>query len=180
MSHIGLVLLGLGVAMDAFAVSLAKSTCLDEQETYKKWVLPFLFGCFQYVMPIIGYFLGEGVVNYLHPYDKWIACLILLYIGISMVYEHSKIKEEVCYIMTWKEMLMLSVATSLDALAIGASLALVEVQIFIATLYMGVITFLLSVFAMQSSGILRKVCSQYAECVGGIVLAGIGVSFLFR
>lgn len=176
-----LFFLGFGVAMDATAISACKGQCIGPREQYKTLILPLLFGLFQFIMPMIGYFVGDAFTTWIHPYDHYVAFLLLLYIGVSMVYGSFKKKEEeACKILTWKEMILLAIATSLDALAVGASLAFVSVNIWLACIIMGVVTFICSLFGIHFGIKVGKLFSNKAEFVGGITLVAIAVKILME
>ncbi|WP_302226357.1 manganese efflux pump MntP [Veillonella magna] len=182
MSGFEIVLLAVGLAMDAFAVSVAKAPCIGPKEQYKKVVLPFLFGLFQMGMPIIGWLVGAQLADIISEYDHWIIFALLGYLGINMIREayHKDAADDICLFMGWKEMLMLALATSIDALAIGITLAFLSVNVLWASGIIGIITFGISLVGIYLGHQLAKLLRGRAEIIGGIVLVLIGTKILLQ
>lgn len=181
MSTLTLIGIALGLSMDAFAVSVTSGAILKERMTSKVLLkIGALFGFFQAVMPLLGWLLGQAFSEYIHQYDHWIAFFLLLFIGAKMIYEAQK-KEESCFDpLNPHTLFLLAVATSVDALAIGVSMAFLETSILPAILLIGLITFL-----MSEAGILigkkgGEFLKEKAELAGGIVLILIGTKILFE
>ena len=122
-SYLEILILSIGLAMDAFAVSICKSTQMKEDSAYKKTTLAFLFGAFQCVMPIIGAVVGAQFSQNFDEWDHWVIFIALGYLGINMIRTSLSDEEEDTTTVDWKEMLALSVATSIDALAVGVTIA---------------------------------------------------------
>ena len=145
MDILSIILIGIGLAMDAFAVSLAKGMCLNKKyiKVYA-FKLAFFFGFFQALMPFIGYYCGVQFASYIQKVDHWVAFILLGIVGIHMIKEAatSKKEEEVCLI-SYKNIIVLAIATSIDALAIGVSFAFLNVNIIHAVVMIGIITFIL-------------------------------------
>ena len=142
-SYLEILILSIGLAMDAFAVSICKATQMKEDSAYKKTTLAFLFGAFQCVMPIIGAVVGAQFSQNFDEWDHWVIFITLGYLGINMIRASLSDEEEDTTTVDWKEMLALSVATSIDALAVGVTIALLYVDVYFASLTIGVITFFL-------------------------------------
>lgn len=178
MGIVELVLIGIGLSMDAFAVSVTNGLCCKEIKTGKTFLTGLCFGGFQGIMPLIGYFLGKGFAKYITAFDHIIALVLLGFIGGQMIFESFKKDEEkenaVC--LTPKMLLMQGVATSIDALAVGVSFAaLKNVNIAFAASAICVITFAFSVVGVYIGKKFGTLLNNKAQLAGGIILVGIGV-----
>lgn len=181
MGFFELFLIGLGLAMDAFAVSICKGLSLKKLSIKKAIIVGLYFGIFQGGMPLIGYFLGSTFESLITQIDHWVAFLLLLFIGGNMIKE-SLSKE--CDIsddkVDFKTMLPLAIATSIDALAVGITFAFLKVNIVVAVLIIGVVTFVLSFVGVILG---KKVGCKYknrAEFVGGLILILMGLKILLE
>ncbi len=181
MSYIELFLLSLSLAIDCFAVSCAAGVFQPKLKARNVLLFAFLFGFFQAMMPMIGWFCGEAVVSYISRFAPWIAFGLLLFIGGKMVVEGIQNKEESRFDITKpRTILALSVATSIDALAVGFSLAMMQnVRIGWSVFNIGLVSFLMSLlgYALTSRWSTR-VKANIAEIIGGFVLIGIGLKIL--
>ena len=171
----------MGLAMDASAVSLAAAAAGFATDARAKFRLSFHFGLFQFFMPVLGWFLGIGFVSHFKAIDHWIAFFLLAVVGIRMIREgvdtSSEIqKKDPSRGMT---MVLLSVATSIDALAIGLSLAMLEVNIWYPSIMIGVITAGMSLVAIKIGTRLGVMFGKRMEIFGGLVLVFIGSRILF-
>lgn len=175
-----LVLIGIGLAMDAFAVSVCKGISINKKNIVKIVVVGLYFGLFQAIMPVIGYFLGVGFESFITNIDHFIAFGLLGYLGISMIINSFSKDESFDDSFTFKTMLMLSVATSIDALAVGITFAFLNVNIWLAIAIIGVITFVLSCFGAFLGFKFGNKHSKKAELFGGIILMFIGVKILLE
>ena len=128
MGILELILIAIGLAMDAFAVSVCKGLSMPKMEWKKAIVIGLYFGVFQALMPFIGYILGVGFEDKIKNIDHWIAFILLVFIGINMIKEAFEIKEESNDKIDFKTMIILSIATSIDALAIGVTFAFLKVN----------------------------------------------------
>ena len=137
MDFLTLVLISVGLAMDAFAVSVCKGLSVRESRAEAMLKVGIWFGVFQGIMPIIGYLLGESLYTYISDYDHWVAFSILLLIGINMIRESLSEEDEMDDDMGVKVMLLLAIATSIDALAVGISLAMEEADIMLSAVVIG-------------------------------------------
>ena len=179
MTFFELFLIGIGLSMDAFAVSICKG--LSMQKIDKKYTLciGLFFGGFQALMPLAGYFLGSLFADIFTKYAHWIAFVLLAFIGVNMVRE-SKSEEKVDNSMTVKSMLLLAIATSIDALAVGVTFAFLEVNIIYAVLFIGTITFLCSAAGVKIGSLFGLKYKAKAEVCGGIILIVIGAKILLE
>ena len=167
MSYLEILILSFGLSMDAFAVSICKSTQMKEDSVYKKTTLAFLFGAFQCVMPIIGAIVGAQFSQNFDEWDHWVIFITLGYLGINMIRTSLSDEEEDTTTVDWKEMLALSVATSIDALAVGVTIALLHVDVYFASLTIGIITFLVCLVGIFSGYHMMKAFRERAEMAGG-------------
>lgn len=179
MSLFGIFMLAIGVAMDAFAVSICKGITIREKLNKKAAIVGSWFGLFQGFMPFIGFFLMDRVDHYLSGIKEYVIFGLLTYIGISMIVEAFK-NEEIDSSLSFKEMLMLSLATSLDALSIGMTISLLEINIFLVISIIAVTTFLFCFFGVKIGNKFGEKYKNKAEFVGGIILIVIGVKILLQ
>ncbi len=180
MGTFDIIFLALGLAMDAAAVSLAAAASGFADNKRAVFRLAFHFGLFQFMMPVIGWFLGVGFVSYFKAFDHWIAFGLLLFVGGRMIISgldksDTVIQKDPSRGMT---MVMLSIATSIDALAIGLSLAMMDINIWYPSVIIGVITSGLSLVAIGLGKRLGTMLGKRMEIVGGIILVGIGTRIL--
>ncbi len=179
MSLVELFILAVGLSMDAFAVSICKGLSLGKIKGKHMCIAGLWFGGFQMLMPLIGYFLGSFFADMITKYDHWIAFVLLCVIGASMIKE-SFGEEEVNASMKAKEMFLLAVATSIDALAVGVTFAFMKVNIIPAVSFIGVITFICSAVGVKIGSIFGTKYKAKAEIFGGIVLILIGLKILLE
>ena len=186
-----LLTLAVGLAMDAFAVSICKGLAMREKVLKKgimekinkkhAFLIGLYFGGFQALMPTIGFFLGTQFKDQITSIDHWIAFVLLGLIGINMVKEAlSNDEEQADDSIAVKEMFMLAVATSIDALAVGITFAFLNVHIVSAALMIGVCTFLISFAGVKIGNIFGTKYKSKAELAGGIILILLGFKILFE
>ena len=149
MSILELFILAVGLSMDAFAVSVCKGLSLGKIKPKHMCVAGAWFGGFQALMPLIGYFLGSFFAEMIEKYDHWVAFVLLAIIGGNMIKESFGKDEKVDSSMDVKSMLLLAIATSIDALAVGVTFAFLQVQIVPAVSFIGVITFIFSAVGVK-------------------------------
>lgn len=180
MSFIEIVLIGIALSMDAFAVSVAASMSYNGLTKKQKLSMPVAFGLFQGIMPILGYYLGSLFSSFIEKYAGVISLVILGVIGINMIRESfSPEAQREKKTLTLKVLLIQAVATSIDAFAVGVSFAAQGVRIFTSSLIIAVTTFLLSLAAIAIGKKTGKKLGSKAEIIGGIILIIIGVKALF-
>jgi putative Mn2+ efflux pump MntP len=181
MDLLTLLTLAVGLAMDAFAVSICKGLAMREKVLKKGIIVGLWFGGFQALMPTIGFFLGTQFKDQITSIDHWIAFVLLGLIGINMVKEAlSNDEEQADDSIAVKEMFMLAVATSIDALAVGITFAFLNVHIVSAAVMIGVCTFLISFVGVKIGNIFGTKYKSKAELAGGIILILLGFKILFE
>lgn len=181
MGVIELLLLSVGLAMDAFAVSVCKGISMKKMDWKKATIIGFYFGGFQALMPTIGFFLGAAFQNLITSIDHWIALALLVFIGGGMVKESfdddSENKNDD---VSFKTMIVLAVATSIDALAVGITFAFLNVNLVLAVSLIGISTFILSIAGTKIGNRFGDKYKSKAELVGGIILVLLGVKILLE
>ena len=181
MDLLTLLTLAVGLSMDAFAVSICKGLAMRENVLGKGVIIGLWFGGFQALIPIIGFFLGTQFKDQITSIDHWIAFILLGLIGINMVKESLSDEEENADAsIEIKEMFMLAVATSIDALAVGITFAFLNVHIVSAASMIGVCTFLISFAGVKIGNIFGTKYKSKAELAGGIILILLGFKILLE
>lgn len=173
-----LFVLAVGLSMDAFAVSVCKGLSLGKIKWKHMCIAGLWFGGFQALMPLIGYLGGRYFTDMITHYSHWIAFLLLLFIGGSMIKESFGEEEEMDASMAIKDMFILAVATSIDALAVGVTFAFLKVAIVPAICFIGVVTFVCSAAGVKIGSIFGMKYKSKAELCGGIILILIGIKIL--
>lgn len=180
MSILELFILAVGLSMDAFAVSVCKGLSLGKIKPKHMCIAGAWFGGFQALMPLIGYFLGSFFAEMIEKYDHWVAFVLLAIIGGNMIKESFGKDEKVDSSIDVKSMLLLAIATSIDALAVGVTFAFLQVQIVPAVSFIGVITFIFSAVGVKIGSLFGTKYKSKAELFGGIVLVLIGIKILLE
>jgi putative Mn2+ efflux pump MntP len=188
MGVLSIFMIGIGLSMDAFAVALAKGMTMRKRSFKNVFKIAMYFGGFQALMPFIGWFCGRYFENYIKSFDHWIAFVLLGIIGGNMIYESFKDKEKAedeaamdgDDEFSHKSLILLAIATSIDALAVGVSFAFLSVSIIPAITIIGITTFLLSILAIFLGSKLGGFLQKYAELAGGIILIIIGFNILIE
>ena len=183
-----LLLLALGVSMDAFAVSICKGLCMKKATLKASCTCGIWFGGFQALMPLIGYLLGSLFAEAIHAVDHWVAFGLLALIGFNMLKEAFGKDEEVeaCAVdgevdLSVKTMFVMAVATSIDALAVGVSLAMAgNVNIVMAVCLIGAFTFLMSAAGVQIGNVFGSRFEKKAQFAGGVILILLGCKILLE
>lgn len=178
MSLFDLLMIGVSLSMDAFAVSICKGLSVHRVRLGHALICGIWFGVFQGLMPVLGYFLGSTFEEILSRIGAWVAFALLAFIGANMVRESFGKEEEVDDDFSAKAMLPLAVATSIDALAVGVSFAAVQVKILPAACIIACTTFLLSAIGVKVGALFGDKYRSLAERAGGIVLILIGIKTL--
>ena len=181
MNLISLFIIAVGLSMDAFAVAICKGLAMQKITLKKSLIVGLWFGGFQALMPALGYLLGSQFSTYITSIDHWIAFILLSIIGGNMIKEAlSKEEEYTNDSLAFKEMIILALATSIDALAVGVTFAFLNVQIVPAVLFIGVITFTLSAIGVKIGNIFGCRYKSKAEFAGGIILIIMGIKILLE
>lgn len=182
MSTLVIVMIGVGLAMDACAVAIASSAMLKTPTGRQVFRLAFHFGLFQAIMPILGWLAGRSVGDLLAAWDHWIAFGLLAFVGSKAIATALRARDEDTGRKTdpsrgWS-LVALSLATSIDAFAVGVSFALLQVNVWYAATLIGVVTAALTVVSMFLGGLLGSRFGRRMEIFGGIILIAIGVRIL--
>ncbi len=182
MSILEILLLGIGLSMDAFAVSICKGLSTKRLQAKHYLIIGAWFGGFQALMPTIGYFLGSTFEQYITAFDHWIAFVLLAAIGAGMIKESlSKEESDGNDSFSFKTMLLLALATSIDALAVGVTFALLpDVNVPLAVSLIGVTTFLCSAAGLKVGNVFGLRYKSRAEFAGGLILILIGLKILLE
>lgn len=183
MDILSIAVIGIGLSMDACAVSIARGISLPKDQVFKyAWKLGFSFGLFQGIMPLLGYFAGSRFTSYIQDIDHWIAFILLSLIGLNMLRGSKECNTEkpMETTISWKSIFLLSIATSIDALAVGVSFAFLNINIWMASSLIASITFLLSFICVLTGRKIGTLFERYAEKIGGILLIFIGCRILIE
>lgn len=181
MDIITIIFTGIGLAMDASAVSLSQGMSTPKEKLIKRALAYALsFGFFQAMMPLIGYIAGNTFAHKIQQIDHWIAFILLVLIGANMFKEDLEDKEETNSPFSLMTLLVLSIATSIDALAIGVSFAFLKVDILQASLIIGTVTFILSFICVCLGKKVGSIFQNYAERLGGCILIFLGCKILIE
>jgi putative Mn2+ efflux pump MntP len=177
-----IVIIAIGLAMDAFAVSIVSGAAYKKLNIRHAFRLALFFGGFQAFMPIIGFLAGLTVKQHIADYDHWVAFALLTAVGAKMLYESTKIKpaHENSEPMNLLVLLALSVATSIDALAVGITLSLLRISIAMAAIIIGLVTFVLSYIGVFIGKNFGHFFENKIEALGGLILIAIGFKILFE
>ena len=176
-----LLILAVGLAMDAFAVAVCKGLATDKLKWKHLVIVGLWFGGFQALMPAIGYFFGGAFGGYIEKFDHWVAFILLAIIGGNMIKESFGGECSVDGSLGFKVMLAMAVATSIDALAVGVTFGLLpDVNILAAVLLIGIITFALSAVGVKVGNVFGSRWKSRAELFGGIILVLLGIKILLE
>ncbi len=175
------LLIALGLAMDSFSVAIANGLSTKKFKTSNALKIAAFFGFFQAIMLILGWYAGVNLLDLISEYDHWVAFFLLTFIGSRMIYESIR-KESTKLVssLSIKVLLILSIATSIDALAVGLSLSLLNVSATIPAAVTGVVTFSLSFFGVYIGGRFGHILKSRVESLGGIILIAIGLKILLE
>lgn len=181
MGVLEILLLGVGLAMDAFAVSICKGLSMKKMNWKNAVIIALYFGVFQALMPLIGYFLGVTFESLVTTFDHWIAFILLSLIGGKMIKESfdsedDKKNDKVDF----KTMVVLAVATSIDALAVGITFAFFDVNLMLAISSIGIITFIISILGVKIGNRFGDKYQSKAELMGGVILVLLGIKILLE
>ena len=176
-----LLLLAVGLSMDAFAVSVCKGLALGKPKLWQMAAVGAWFGGFQALMPLLGYLLGSTFQQYIQSVDHWIAFGLLGFIGVNRIHESRGGEEEgQSASLHWRPMLLMAVATSIDALAVGITFAFLQVNVILAVTAIGLVTFLFSGFGVRVGGVFGERWRGRAELCGGVILILLGLDILLE
>lgn len=182
MQLLTITIIAVGLAMDAFAVSIVSGSAYKQLKIKHAFRIAVFFGGFQALMPLVGSLAGMSVKEYVANYDHWIAFILLSAVGAKMIYESFKITsaEENFNPENILVLLVLSVATSIDALAIGITLSFLQVSVTVAVVIIGMVTFVLSYLGVLIGTKFGHFFENKIEAVGGLVLVALGIKILIQ
>ena len=181
MNLLEIVFIGIGLAMDAFAVPICKGLSMKKINWKSVIIISLYFGLFQAGMPVLGYFLGSAFSNFVQQVDHWIAFILLAIIGGNMIKDSTDDEvEKRNDRVDFKTMLVLAIATSIDALAVGVTFAFFQVNLLLAITIIGGITFVLSFLGVLIGNKFGDKFQNRAELAGGIILIIIGLKILLE
>ena len=180
MSIIEIALIGVGLAMDAFAVSICKGLAMRRMNYKKAIIIAAFFGVFQALMPALGYVLGTTFANKIAAIDHWIAFILLALIGANMIKEALSSDDDECQDDSLRlgDLIMLSIATSIDALAVGITFAFFNVSLLLSVSMIGIITFIICVIGVKVGNVIGEKYKSKAELAGGLILIVMGAKIL--
>ena len=170
--------IAVGLAMDAFSVSLAGGAALKKDIVKTAVLTGLMFGFFQFAMPVIGWLVGAPISSIINPYGYWIVVALFFFIGGKMIYDAVNGEEEGVSLIGFKVLTLLAIATSIDALAVGISYGLIGEAILLPSIIIGLVAFAFSFAGVLAGHKLSDVLGSKMEIFGGIVLILIGLKFL--
>jgi manganese efflux pump family protein len=182
MDLISIIAVGIGLSMDALAVAVTSGFSVKKFRLHNALAMAFSFGFFQAIMPVIGWAAGMSVHSYIENFDHWVAFILLVIIGIKMIYEsrtpdgEKTARQQIGF----SELMVLSVATSIDALAVGISFSMLKIEIATPALIIGGITFTISLIGTQIGKTLGHLLENKLAVIGGLVLIIIGIKILLE
>ena len=181
MTILEILLIAIGLAMDAFAVSICKGLSMKKMNWKKALIVGAYFGIFQALMPIMGYFLGSTFEDLVTHIDHWIAFVLLVAIGGNMLKEAFANNSENCNDnVDFRTMSILAIATSIDALAVGITFAFLQADIWISATIIGIVTFIISIIGVKIGNRFGNKYERRAETVGGFILIFMGIKILLE
>ena len=181
MGLVELIILSVGLAMDAFAVSICKGLAMKKMKWKNAIIIGLYFGIFQAIMPLIGYLLGVRFQSAITSIDHWVAFVLLVGIGANMIREAmSKEKEEASDSIKVKDMLILAIATSIDALSVGITFSFFKINLVKTIITIGITCFILSLLGCFIGKVIGNKINNLANIIGGIILILIGLKILLE
>lgn len=178
MTTLDLFIIAVGLSMDAFAVAISIGLSMWKMSYRRAVITGVFFGGFQALMPVLGFFLGTQFKDYVISIDHWIAFILLVTIGSKMIYEARHEESDLKDNFTLRYLTVLAIATSIDALAVGVTLAFLAVNIITAVAIIGVTTFCLSIVGVKIGNLFGARFKAKAEYAGGVILILIGLRIL--
>jgi putative Mn2+ efflux pump MntP len=175
-----ILLIALGLAMDAFSVSVVQGMESRENRISNGLKMAGSFGIFQSLMPIIGWVAGLQLIDLISGFDHWIAFILLAFVGGKMIYEAIFVREKGSSGISASVLLVLSIATSIDALAVGLSFSLLSLSIATPVIVIGVVAFILSFLGFYFGSNIGQVFDNKIQVLGGLILIGIGIKILLE
>jgi putative Mn2+ efflux pump MntP len=179
MDIFSIIFLAVGLAMDAFSVSITRGLAL-KCNIKQALIIALFFGGFQAIMPVLGWFSGIQLQFIVSTFAPWIAFFLLMGVGVKMIYEALSVDENVSGSFSYKELLILSIATSIDAFAVGVTFAFLNTAILLPIIIIGLITFILSFIGVYIGKNIGHLFENKIEIIGGIILIIIGFKILME
>lgn len=181
MDFVTIFFIALGLSFDSFAVSLTNGLYIKRISAWQIFQSSMNLALFQGIMPLIGYYLAIGFLQFIQNYDHWVAFALLLFIGLKMIYEsfHKKEEKKGVYLSRIK-LVAQGIGTSIDALAIGVSFAILDIEIFKPVIIIFIVTFIASFIGIKIGKYYGKILGSKMEILGGIILIAIGFKILFE
>lgn len=182
MSILDILILAIALSIDACVVSFSNGLVFTQNKRVNSLMLAAAVGFFQFLMPVIGFFAAQTVSKYVEPYDHWIVFSIFVLLGAKFIKDAFKEEKEEkidCY-MCFKYILLVAVATSIDALGAGVTIAFTKTQIWFPAIVIGVVTFINSMLGFWSGHLFKKFPTKYLEISGGLILIGLAFKILFE
>ncbi len=181
-SFVSILIIAIGLSADCFAVALSSGIASKHIVFAKFLRFPLAFGIFQALMVVLGWLAGRAIIDLISAYDHWLAFALLVFIGGRMIWEsfHEKSGKKTRNYNGWLTLFALSIATSIDALAIGLSFAFLKVNIVTASITIGVTAFVITIIGQLIGRWVGVLAGKWAEIVGGLILIGIGIKILLE
>lgn len=179
MSYSEIILLAFALSIDACVVSFSYGLCTETRKRLNSLALAFTTGLFQTFMPVIGYIFTDMVKTFIQPYSQWIVFIIFMYLGITFIKESFKNDNRTKLCVNLKTLLLIGVATSIDAFSAGITFSLTGAPVLFSVCAIGIITFLNSLFGYWSGCCLKVFNAQILEIIGGLTLIGLAVKTCF-
>ena len=174
------LIIAVGLAMDSFSVSLAGGAALKENIVKTAVIAGIFFGFFQFAMPLLGWAIGIPITQVIDPFGYWIVVGLFFFIGGKMIWDSFSGDEEGISLIGWKVLLLLAIATSIDALAVGISFALIGETVLLPAVIIGVVAFVFSFFGVLAGHKLSSILGNKMQILGGVILVLIGIKFLLE
>lgn len=180
-----IILVSIGLAMDAFAVSICKGLSMKKLNVKHGLVIALYFGVFQAIMPLVGWLLGSQFQVYIVSFDHWIAFILLAFLGAKTIVDTIRETDEeqgekAESVLNHKELFLLAIATSIDALAVGITMAFLEVKLAMAVSVIGILTFGICIFGVFVGNMFGTTFKKKASIAGGVILILIGLKILLE
>lgn len=181
MGYIRILMISIGLAMDAFAVAVCKGISCKEVDKKKFLLVGFMFGIFQAVMPLIGYYVGSGLRKLIFAIDHYIVFIFLVVIGVNMIYESICGREEYSDSdINVKSLIVPAIATSIDAFSVGIMFAFTKINLLLSVLTIGLVAFVLSTVGVYIGSSFGKRFERKAKLFGGLILIILGIENLIE
>ena len=182
MNTIDILILAIALSIDACVVAFSNGLIFTQNKKVNSLLLAFSVGFFQFIMPIIGFFLAQSVNKYVEPYDHWIVFGIFILLGLKFIkdaFKEEKEEQQTCY-LCFSYILLVSIATSIDALGAGVSIAFTGTKILVPAIIIGVVTFINSLIGFWSGYVFKKFPTRNLEISSGVILILLAFKVLFE